>query len=241
METPVINFNAIAYESLPDNEEGDKKGIVMFINAEKFKKDANSNAAKWMHRMACRYNDPANPAIAAARFRAHAEDLAKFACSHQVPESVRQDPKKMDIKGNGAFAQAVKKLLTAMELGADLLSDDCSTVSKCVKWSKERKDEIEKAERERLIHEYLKEQGIDPNSPEGLRLLGGDGAAATDPLSEGLRKAEEVLRKLAEVGPEGQAGDMLESFIKRVEESTAKIVASINEAAAKKAAGGDYC
>lgn len=234
MFTPAVpDLNAIAYDKLPDTGDGDRVGIVMFIRSEKFKKEANQSSAKWMHKMASRFNDPANGVVAAASFEAHCQDLVRYACSHQVPEEVRQDPNKFKLDGNSGFAQAVKKLIVAMNLGADLLSDDCSTVSKCVKWSKEKKAEIEAAEKKRLLLEHLKAKGIDPESPEGLRLLGLPSDQAVDPISLALRSLEDEMRKHIEVAPEGQTLSMVSALIDRFKESTAALIADINAKAAK--------
>lgn len=234
----ITNLTAVAFDKLEDSTDGDRKAIEMYLHLEVFKKESGQNFSVWAHRMAKRFNDPKNPAVAASRFKLHCEELVRHACSHNVPDAIRQTPKKFGLDNNSGFAQAFKKLFAAMNLGADLSSADFDTVSKCGRWAKEKQAEIAEQERQRQIKEYLKSQGIDENSDEGKRLLGlptTDGP--TDAISIALANLEKSLRENAKVAPEGQCIDQVETLIRKIDESTQKILAQINEQAAKKAAG----
>lgn len=239
--TNIVDMQAVAFNELPDDDDGDRKGLTMYLHLEKFQKDSKQNMSVWIHRMALRFNDPTKPVIAEARFRSHCEELVRYACSEKVPEVIRQTPKKMDLKGSSTFAQYFKKLSQAMLLGADLKGDEFSTVNKCGTWAKAEAERIGEEAKKKEIKEYLKSQGLDEDSEEGRKLLGivsNDGPS--DPLSLALKTLEEKFREHAKYAPDGQSLEMLNKMIRHVDESTAKLIEEVNKATAKKAVS-DYC
>lgn len=233
----VTNLTAIAYDRLPNDVEGDRKGVEMYLRFESFKKESGQNFSAWLHRMASRFNAPATPAVAEARFRAHCEELIRHACSTDMPEALRQSPKKFRIDGNSAFAQAFKKLSAAMILGADLKDGDFDTVNKCGKWAKEESERVGKEKAEAEIKEFLKSQGVE-DTPEERRKFGLiSSEKPTDPISLALAGLEKELREHAKVAPEGQSVEMVDSLTKHVAESTAKLIAAASALTIEKATG----
>lgn len=125
--------------------------------------------AKWIHKFALQYNDPAAGAIAADLFtdnltaliaEFHQESLAKFGFLAEADT--------FSFTGNNAFANAYKRVSGAMRWNADLREID--TVSKCqtfvTKAKKDALDNEQMAQKRKSATLLAERAGHKPGTPE---------------------------------------------------------------------------
>lgn len=126
---------------------------LQFSNEQKV---AGDNVSIRVHKMALAFNDPARPKVASMAFKRYVADLVdQLKTTEKTIDTTVFGFKKGDddIKGNGAFANAFKRVFGAMWYGADLRIE--ATVTACQKYAREKAAEENKKREKDQLHEEL--------------------------------------------------------------------------------------
>jgi hypothetical protein len=219
---------------------------------------AASGIGGWVHSLAVKFNDPQSPAIAALRFENYMNaEIHTFLESSDAKDIKGLKQSDIVLTGNGALANAFKKIKNAMMYGGDLCADEgdnaCPTISKCAQYAKKQKaikDKADTAEAARKdIHAKLVSQGLEPGSDEFekqlafemsllLSAIGDDTGKGKPNEQEDEAKDEwdllgvefaEALRMMAtgQTNNPAQARSMGEAGVNRVREAYMKAVSAM--------------
>ncbi len=126
-----------------DSEKDSLKCMAMAVRWMRQARDANTGFSGFIIREARKFNVPggnaAKGALAADEFKVHMQKLVNELITRQqelcgftlTPTDLRD----LKLDGNGALANAVKRVCNAMSYGGDLDNDECATVSKCASFA----------------------------------------------------------------------------------------------------------
>lgn len=163
--------------------ESDEDGMRLASRFDHATSQVVDNLTGWVHRIACKYNDPTKPMMAANAYESYMQGLATFIVSPSAGDDrwLKSLGHKQDfsLTGNSNIANAYKKTLNTIKLGGDLCGADShheygnllTTVSKCEIFNRKRNTEKKKMDEQAQaveeLHQLVEEQtGLKRGTPE---------------------------------------------------------------------------